>query len=172
MFVISIAEDLEAHDSPANDYIVDVQGVTYLTTTGGNIFLDGINELNTFSPSVFQTTTSTIDYTPDTATGAYAESLSYVTKMGPTIGNAVTNFGTWMGMGSTMAGIVILLGIMLLVCGYAYVKTQNPLVPDAIAMALPFFGAMVGLVPLALAFTITILIALISLYYFFTRGVL
>jgi hypothetical protein len=39
-------------------------------------------------------------------------------------------------------------------------------------MAMPFFGSMVGLVPLALAFTITILIALISLYYFFTRGVL
>lgn len=172
MFVISVATDLQTNDEPTYDYIVSVQGITYLTTTGGNIFLAGIPSLNIFCPSVFQTTTSTIEYTPETSTGAYASSLSYVTKLGPTIGNAVTNFGTWMGMGSTMAGIIILLGIMLVVCGYAYVKTQNPLVPDAIAMALPFFGAMVGLVPLALAFTITIIIALISLYYFFTRGVL
>jgi hypothetical protein len=172
MFVISIATDLQEHDTPTYDYLVNVQGVTYLTTTGGNIFLDGIPNLNTFVPDVFQTTSSTIEYTPETSTGAYAGSLSYMTKLGPTIGNAVANFGTWMGMGSTMAGVVILFAIMLLVCGYAYVKTQNALVPDAIAMGLPFFGSMVGLVPLALAFTITIIIALLSLYLFWTRGVL
>lgn len=172
IFCLSIAEDLQDHDSPANDYYTTVQGVDYLTTTGGNIFIAAIPGLGSFCPSLFQTTTSIIEIESEEPTGAYAETLAPLQQLGPTINNGITNFADWFGMSTTMAGVVIMFVIMLVLCGYAYVKTQNLLLPDAIAMALPLLGAQLGLVPLAMAFTVTIVIALITLYYFFTRGAL
>lgn len=172
MFCLSVASDLEEFYVPEYAYTVTVQGTVYLTTTGGNIFLDGIPNLNTFASNLFQTSTSIIEIEEIEGKGAYAETLDYNVKLGDTIGNAITNLGTWWNMGSTMAGVIVLFIIMLVVCGYIYVKTQSPLVPDAIAMALPLLGGYLGLIPLALAFTITLLIAVITLYYFFTRGVL
>lgn len=172
IFCLDVASDLEAFYDPEYAYTVSVQGTVYLTTTGGNIFLDGIPNLNTFVSNLFQTSTSVIDIESIDGKGAYAETLDYTVKLGDTIGNAITNLGVWWGMGSTMAGVVVLFIIMLVVCGYIYVKTQSPLVPDAIAMALPLLGGYLGLIPLALAFTITLMIAVITLYYFFTRGVL
>jgi hypothetical protein len=171
-FCIHIAEDLQENDSPANDYYTSVQGTTYLTTTGGNIFLAGIPGLAAFVPSLFQTSSENVVVPSEESTGAYAESLSYTQSLGTTIGNGIENFGTWLGVNSTMAGVIVMFIIMLFVCGYAYVKTQSLLLPDAIAMALPLLGAQLGLVPLAMAFTVTLVIALISLYYFFTRGAL
>lgn len=172
IFCLDVAEDLEANDDPTDDYIITVEGVDYLTTTGGNIFLAGVPNLNVYCPTLFQTTSGPIELEDVGETGAYAETRDYRQILGETIGNGISNFGSWMGMGDTMAGIAVMFGIILLVCGYLYIKTQSPLVPDAIAISLLLLGGYLGLVPLALAFTVTLFIAIITLYYFFTRGAL
>ena len=174
LFCIHVAEDMEANDTPpaGSEYIVAVQGVEYLTAIGGTKFLDAVPGLNLFVPNLFQLTAGVIEEPTLEPTETYASSLTVRNQLGNTIADGVQNLGVALGMSTTMAGGVLLILITLVVCGYAYVKTQSPLVPDAIAIIMPLLGAYLGLVPLALAFTAAIAIVVVSGYYFFTRGVL
>lgn len=173
LFAIHIMQDIEDEVAlPAEVYVATVQGVDYLTTDGGTIFLRAVQGANVWIPNLLQTTSAVIEEEALDPTETYAASLTVRNQLGQVIADGVTNFGVWFGMSSTMAGIVILLLMMLAIGGYTYVKFQSPLVPDAILIALPILGAYLGLVPLAIAFSITIGIIVISGYYFFTRGAL
>ena len=72
-----------------------------------------------------------------------------------------------------MAGGIILMSLMVLLCVWLYKKTQSGLVVLAIGVAATIpVGTFLGLSSLVLLFVMVIFIVLMLGYYFLTRGAL
>jgi len=171
-FVILVAENMEAEDSPSPSYLVDVQGVQYLSTTGGNLFLEGIPGLNAICSIAFQTVLEPMESDVPTATGAYATSLTPVAQWGNTIADGLTQFGSYLGINQALAGSVILFGLVMAFAVFLYKKTESGVAVLLLVAATPFMGAWLGLMPMALAFILVIFIIVLGGYFFFSRGAL
>lgn len=86
--MIAWAVQLEAHDSPTGGYVVTVNGVDYINTTGSQVFLAGISGLDIMCPTLFQVSTTDINLT----IGQYSYSTGTVSGTSGT--NSLTGVGT------------------------------------------------------------------------------
>ncbi len=171
-FCILMAQDIQDYDTPTSDYITPIQGYNYLTTTGGQIFVEGIPNLYNFCPILFQYGASKVEGDEPESTGTYASVLSPLNKWGTTTANGLTNIGVYLGINQALAGSVVLFILVILLAVYIYNKTQSGVTVLLMVSATPFLGGFLGLMPIALAFVFTILIAVLMAYYFFSRGTL
>lgn len=171
-FIILIANNLEAHDSPSTSYLSVVQGTTYLSTAGGNIFLDGIPDLRQFCPSAFASTTAPIEVVLPPATGALQTDLAILGKLGTNTSSAFTNLGNWLGIPQRTAGTLALMLAMLMLCVYLYQKTKTPMATVPVIIAVAVFGAYLGLVSLAVTLVIVMAVVVASVYLFMSKGTL
>jgi len=178
----SLASDLQLNDA-VTTYIITIQGVSYLTTLGANIFSTACPNLRNYAPNAFQTT-STINTSVDpnsenglavaTKTdGSTGGNINITSKLGPNLGGAFTNLGHWLG-GSTMpqwqAGLIGLFIIMFIICIALAKVTGHPVVPVALGSMTLIIGGFLGLMPMALAFALTMLIFILAVWFFFSRG--
>jgi len=170
----SLASDLEANDA-VTTYITTVQGINYLTTTGGNIFLLGCPNLAQFVPMAFQTNTSVNTSTDPSSTNGLETTgdININDRLGNQLGNAFTNLGYFLG-GSTikqwMAGLLGLFIIMFVICFAIAKVTGHPVVGIALGSMTLVVGGFLGLMPMAMAFAITALIFILAVWFFFSRG--
>lgn len=172
----SIANDLQLNDG-VTTYITTVQGINYLTNLGADIFLKGSPNLNLYAPSAFQTTSTLNTSTDPSSTNGLADptkgNISIASKLGPNLGSAFTNLGHFLG-GSTMpqweAGLIGLFIIMFVICFALAKVTGHPVVPVALGSMTLIIGGFLGLMPMALAFAITMLIFILAVWFFFSRG--
>jgi len=171
-FCMTMADNIENYDSPAvgYEYIITVQGVRYLSSTGGSIFEDGIPSLPVFCPILFQTVLVPLTGDTPESTGTYAQTLSVLQKWGTTISNGVSSLGDYFGVSDALAGSLIALVLVLMFSLWIYRKTDSPVVVILMVAAMPPILAWFGLMPLALSFIFTIFIVVLMAYYFFARG--
>jgi hypothetical protein len=170
IFCLAIAENMEAED--AATYIVTVQGIEYLNTTAGSLFLEGIPQLSSFCPTLFQSSLAYLTGDIITTTGVYAGGLTIGNAWNTTVSNGLTNLGTYLGIGQGMGGSVVL---MLLACGlafYVFRRTDSGIATTSILATMPFAGAYLGLMPLALAFVVAFFIFILMMWFFTSRGAL
>ena len=173
-FLIGLAEDLVAYDSPpvGSEYLVTSSGVQYLTLTGGSIFLEGIPGLDSMCPIIFQSSTAPMSGDQPESTGAYASTLTPLAKWGKTTADGLTNLGVYLGINQALAGSIMLLVLVSGFAFYIYSKTQSGIAVLLLIGCTPFIGAWFGLMPLALAFIFFIVIVVLLGFFFLSRGAL
>ena len=173
-YLIKMADNMEANDSPApgDEYIVTIQGIRYLTTDGGDIFMEGTPMLSSMCPILFQTGFESMTGDTPESTGTYAETLTPAQKWGETSARGLTMLGSYLGINQALAGSVVLFGLVLMFAVFLYRQTQSGIAVLLLVAATPFMGAYLGLMPQALAFILTIAIVLLVGYFFFSRGAL
>lgn len=171
-FCILMAQDIQDYDVPTSDYVTPIQGYNYLTTTGGQIFIEGIPNLYNICPILFQYGSQVVSGDEPESTGSYAAVLTPLNKWGETTANGLTNIGVFLGINQALAGSVVLFLLVILLAVYVYNKTQSGITVLLMVASTPFLGGYLGLMPMALAFIFVIMIAILMGYYFFSRGAL
>lgn len=170
--MISMAEDIEAYDTPVDDYITTVQGYKYLTIAGGDIFINGIVGLNDMCPILFQASLEVMEGDKPESTGTYASTLTPGQKWGATAANGLTMLGSYLGITQALAGSVVLFILVIIFAVFIYQKTESGITVLLMVAATPVLGAYLGLMPMALAFIFVIIIITLLGYFFFSRGAL
>ncbi len=166
-----IAYNMQVHDG-VTTYLTYVQGYNYLTTTGGNLFISGIPNLNNLCPLAFQASVETLTGDAPLAPGTYSANLTVTGQMGSTIGSALTNVGLYLGMSQALAGSMVLLLISIAAGAYLFRRTESGIVVLLLGMLVPFAGVYLGLMPMSLMFVAVIFVVILMGYYFFSRGIL
>lgn len=171
-FCLEIAKNMEVTDTATGFYIVTVQGFSYLTSLGGNLFIEGIPNLNQMCPILFQSSVSSMTGDEPSSNGTYQSMLTPLNQWGATTSNGLTMIGSYLGINQALAGSVILFLLASLLAFWFYQKTQSGVAVILLVGATPFLGAWMGLMPLALAFIFTIIIVALMAFFFFSRGAL
>jgi hypothetical protein len=174
-FMIEMADAIEVYDHAhgiTDDYIETVQGYKYLTLAGGDIFINGIPGLSDMCPILFQAGIEALEGEEPETTGTYALTLTPAQKWGNTAANGLTNLGIYMGINQALAGSVVLFILAIMLAVFIYSKTESGVSVLLIMSAVPFIGAYMGLMPIALAFIFVIFIIVLLGYFFFSRGAL
>lgn len=171
-FCILMGQHLQAHDGPADDYLVFVQGYQYLTIEGADIFIEAIPGLTAMCPILFQAGVEAMTSDAPESTGTYAVTLTPAQKWGQTAANGLTALGSYLGINQALAGSVMLFILAIMLAMFAYKEMESGLVVILLMAAVPFLGAWLGLMPLALAFIFVIIIITLLGFFFFSRGAL
>ncbi len=173
-FLLAMAENIEDNDAPAPgaEYIEPIQGIRYLTTDGGDIFIQGIPALGTMCPILFTSSLTVLAGDAPESTGTYALTMTPLAKWGATTANGLTQLGIYLGISQALAGSVVLFIITIAFAVYIYMKTQSGIAALLLVAAMPFMGAFMGLMPIALAFIFAIVVIVLMGYFFFSRGAL
>ena len=172
----SLASDLQTNDG-VTTYITTSQGYNYLTSIGGNIFLQGCPNLNIFVPKAFQTSASVMSATDPSSANGLADptkgNITMTNQLGARTASGFTNLGFFLG-GSSMpqweAGLLGLFIIMFVIAIAVAKATGHPQVGIIIGSMTLMVGGFLGLMPMGLAFAITILIVVLTVWFFFSRG--
>lgn len=170
--MITVAENMEDNDTPVDSYLVTVQGYRYLSLDGGDLFIVGINGIQSMCPILFQAGVEPMTSDAPQNTGAYALTLTPAQKWGNTVANGLTMLGSYMGINQALAGSVVLFAIVIAFAVYIYQKTESGITVLLMVAATPFLGAYLGLMPMAVAFIVVIFIITLMGYFFFSRGAL
>ena len=170
--MIEIAQNMEAHDTPTTSYLATVQGYTYLSLVGGDLFIEGIAGLSAMCPILFQAGVANMGAEAPESTGTYALTLTPAQKWGNTVANGLTMLGSYLGINQALAGSVVLFALVIAFAVFVYSKTESGVTVLLMVSATPFLGAYLGLMPLALAFVFVIFIITLLGYFFFSRGAL
>jgi hypothetical protein len=170
--MIVVANNMEDNDSPTTSYITTVQGYTYLSTTGADLFLAGIPSLYSMCPILFAAGSEPMTSEPPESTGAYAQTLTATQKWGETVGNGLTQLGSYLGISTSLAGSVMLFALAIAFAVYIYQRTQSGITVLLMISAVPFLGSYLGLMTLAVTFMVVIIIVVLLGYFFFSRGAL
>lgn len=170
--MMAMAVNIEASDAPADPYIIYIQGYRYLTSDGGDIFIEGIPSLTTMCSILFQSGLERMSSDPPESTGTYALTLTPGQKWGSTVADGLTNLGLYLGINQALAGSVVLFAIAIALAVFLYSRTQSGIAVLLIVSTVPFLGAYLGLMPLALAFIFVIIVITLGVYFFFARGAL
>jgi hypothetical protein len=176
--LIAMATNIQTEDilrgfiTIATPYLVTVQGVRYLTILGGGIFLEGIVGLSSICPILFQSALEVLPGDVPESTGTYAGTMTPLKKWGSTTANGLTAIGLYLGINQALAGSVVLFVLVAMLAIFVYKQTESGIAMLLLVAAMPFMGAYLGLMPMALAFIFTIFIVVLVGYFFFSRGAL
>lgn len=170
--MIIIAQNMQAYDG-VTTYLTTIQGVQYLTTTGGDLFQAGIPNLSTMCPVLFQSGLQVLQNEVPNATGAYASTISITNQWGATTANGLTALGLYMGISQALAGTVVYF-ILMLGFGvfFLYPRLQNVTSLVLFMAVTPFIGSFMGFIALPIAFDAVLFVMIMVGYYFVSRGTL
>lgn len=170
--LIVMAYDIQTYDSPADDYVMESSGNSYLTTYGADLFLTGIPGLADMCPILFQVGVVPMNGDAPNNTGSYASTLNIQQQWGTTAANGLTNLGVYLGISQSLAGSVMLFALAIMLAMFIYAKTQSGITVLLMIAATPAFGVYLGLMSMAIAFIFVIFIIVLLGYFFFSRGAL
>lgn len=170
--MITVAENMEANDTPADSYLATVQGYQYLSLDGGDLFIEGIPGLQSMCPILFQSGIEPMNSDAPESTGAYALTLTPAQKWGNTVANGLTTLGVFLGINQALAGSVMLFVLVIAFAVFIYQQTESGVTVLLMVATTPFLGAYLGLMPIALAFIFVIIVITLLGYFFFSRGAL
>jgi hypothetical protein len=172
-FCIGVAENIQKNDAPpaGYEYIIAVGQYRYLTANGSAVFTMGLPSIIDACPILFQSSISQMqDDEPTSTNGTYASMISASEQWGETTANGLRMLGIWVGLSESVAGMVVLSILSLLLAFYVYKRTNNGVITLLVIVFCPFVGAFLGLMNLALAFIIAMVIVILFGFYFFGKG--
>lgn len=185
-FMINMMGNINSYDKPTTSYLLLSGGFLYLNdatsvgqSSGTSIMLQGINGLQTWCGAIFKaSSTAMIAGAPTTTTAYIQTNQSVQTMLGSTVAHGVDGIRAYLGLannagGRTEAGIII----TVIACGFlVFYMTKKGFVDQRIifiACSLVIISfAWLGLFPISVLFVIGSGIAIYTLYYFWTRGIL
>jgi hypothetical protein len=163
---------MELYDTPSTDYVDFVQGYSYLSSEGGELFLQGVENLYNMCPILFAYGMERFEADVPESTGAYALTITPLGKWGQTTADGLTNIGVWLGINQALAGSVVLFVLVIILSIYIYNRTQSGITVLLMVCTTPFVGGFLGLMPMAMAFIFLIIMMVLMGFYFFSRGAL
>lgn len=171
-FLILVMEDIEDNDVPASDYLETSNGYRYVTNAGASMVVEAIPAIYTWCPVLFQQGASVMDQDEPETSGAYAASVTPLNKWGQLTADGLTNIGVFFGMSQQIGGSIVLLLLAIGLGFMLYQKTQHGAYTLVMVTTAPFIGAYLGLMHMAIAFIFAIVIAILTGWYFFSKGAL
>jgi hypothetical protein len=169
IWCIAVIKEMQTHYGGATAYWTTVQGIDYLTTTGGGLFLEGVPGLSTFVPTLFQAASQPISADAPTSTGIYAATRTPANTMNTTMANALTNLGLYLHVPQWTAGVIVLMVLTIGLSVYANQRLQTNLIAPIIAIAMLVLGTFFGLPPMTILFTFGLFVVAGLAIYFWGR---
>ena len=166
---VNVAEDIEI--DAVVTWLATTSSGEVLNTTGRLNFLAAIPGLNVAVPGLFQANSETIEIEHTASTGAYAATLDMPTMLGVDLNAAFEGIGDWLNISGQMVGAIFIALIMALVAGLVYIYTGNGTAAMVISLPILIIGAWLGMVPLAIFFTIIICVVAYMGYHLYLRQV-
>lgn len=169
-YLYNVMEAMQVALSPT-DILVNTSEGDVLNATGSTYFTDGIPGINSVIPQLFQTSVSTIDVDDVVTTGDLATELTITTQLGAQLASAFTSMGSWLGISTAMAGGLFISGVCLFAMYLVFLYSGSTVA--AMILAIPFLliGTWSGLIPLAIMYTVAILVVAYMGYHLWLRGV-
>ncbi len=170
--------NINANDAPTTSYISTVQGVNYAgssgTPSGTSILLGGIPMLATWCPDLFQSSSAPISIISPTSTGALQTELTPTKQLGQTTGLAVANLSAWLGVPIRVGGLAIWMVPMIVAAVWVAGKTQvaGGSMTVVVCAIMLVVGVYLGFVDMAWMIMLGAFLLIITVFYFFSRGVL
>ena len=180
-----IAQDIEDYYSV--DVYTEVIGDTtlpagqgVLTTTGGEIFLEGMPGLDELRPYLFYAVVRELIMPEGEWTQEYQESLDWAAQVGPDVADVAN---TWAAVfnpdfdpenpegvsGQLLLGVIIF-GFYVVGVGWGVTKTGEPAIATGAAVPVLLYGWWLGVIPLAIAAIVGALLTMITVWIIFWRG--
>ena len=154
-------------------------GITLIVTTpdgqvlnnaGRITFIDAIQGLDTACPTLFQMAVVAEDPTQQTKTDAYQADLTMTSQLGTQITDAFDGIGAYINVsGQAAAGMWIMLFI-LTVASIVFLNSGNSTAAIVLTIPIMLIGVWVGVIPLALLFTIGAIVVVYTGYHIWLRG--
>ena len=183
--IISIMGNIEAHDTVAYGvtctYLAeDVNGDLILAAmpttanpsgwSGQNMVLAWLPRLNNVIPSMFESTLQSLTPHNPTGTGAYQGELTMVSKLGAQSTAAFVGIGTTFGISTQWAAGLFWALIMSIAAMIIFVYSGNSLAAMILTFPFMMIGNYLGIIPLVVTFTLTILLVIYVGYHIYLRG--
>ena len=169
IWCMAVAKEMQTHDVPAYDYWTTAQGIDYLTTTGGNLFLEGVPSLNAIVPILFQTGSEMLSADAPTSTHIYSDTRTPANTMNTVMANALTNMGLYLHVPQWVAGVILIMALTIGLSIYANRKFQSNLIAPVIAISMLVLGTFFGLPPMTILFVTGLLVVGGLSVYFWGR---
>lgn len=172
VFCINMATHMQLADG-VSTYMIYARGEYYLTSTGTSLFLQGVPDLDTMCPNLFQTVVNPINAPDISSNTSYSDNMSIANMFGSTAEMGITNLTAWFGLPNTAgARALLLIGI-----GAILLFILSKRIPDR-SMLLVFgvlffsFAVWIGIASWMMLVVIAIIVSILFFYYLWSRGVL
>ena len=157
-WVVQQAQIMETRDNV--DYVTTVaEWGDVLTQVGGNYFDNGIRQLSTYLPDIFQVThyLFPLGYVPTTGDKNYAEDLydNWDTTLGPEIAPSLTAIAPYFGFTGVDGGRMV--GALLTLMGFLSLA----IIEKSVAFMVILGGVMIGVFPMATVIFLVFIMAVV-----------
>lgn len=166
---ISIAKQLETDLGHTYTGITN-DGRTVLVPLGRTLFLAAIPGLDTAIPDLFQFASGTIPIPTVTSNASLEKSTNITAMLGAPTAAAFAGIGTWLHISEAMSGGLWALLFILTIISIAFLNSGNTTGSIIVALPIVILLTYLGAIPVALTFTITLLICAYAGYFIILRG--
>jgi len=141
-----------------------------LNSTGRTTFLDAIPGLDSAVPDLFQVAIGAITVTHQERAAAYEDELTIESQLGTQVKNAFAGVGNYLGVSvGTVAWMWIGL-FMVVVASIVFLNSGNTTASLLLTVPIALIGVWTGAIPMALLFTVGVVIVVYMGYYIYLRG--
>lgn len=164
-YVLGIAQDLEDNwpvdPTTGLPLIYLLSADNLLSSAGALIFGECIPGLETVCPEIYETSTTSVTFTPATnqQNGALQTSANLLT--GARLQGVINGLATWTGASASMVGIFGLIIGMLILLGRVFTATGSSTIAVVASIPVLFIGAAIGIIPFALLWALIIVVVLL-----------
>lgn len=144
-----------------------------VTTTGWSgrtMVLTAIPNLNNVLPNMFESTIGTFNPYTVEGTGALAASLSMSARLGAQFTAAFAGIGAYVGISTQWAAGLFWFLIMAIAAMIVFAYSNSGIAAMVLVFPLLLMGNWLGMVPLVITFTLTMLLVIYMAYHIYLRG--
>jgi hypothetical protein len=171
-FCVQIGQHMQTTDN-VSTYMTAVGGDWYVTTTASSLFLLGVPSLDIMCPTLFQMVVSPMSVPTGTSNNSYSSNISVQNILGDSANTGITNLAAWFGLPNTAgAKALILIGLGAVCLFILSKKVQDRSMLLIFGVLFFAFAVWIGIGSWAIMMIIAIIVALLMLYYLWSRGVL
>jgi len=123
-------------------------------------------------PPLFRYALVSLSDDQPTSTGNYSALLTPSAQWGTNVANGLTALGLYFGINQALAGAAVAFAFGILLAIFVYRRMQSGVATLMLMASYPFAVAWLGLMPLALAFVIMMLVVMLGSAYFWRQGAL
>jgi len=170
LHIIDIADTLET-EWAITLLVTTASGDSVLNSTGRTTFLLAIPGIDTPLPGIFQSSSGIVTMDVVTANNTLQGNSTMTIRLGPDIAAAFSGIGTWLGISQSMAGGLWALLFLLTIASIAFLDSGNSVGALICVVPIGIGLTYVGAIPVALLFTIGILLIAYTGYFLILRGI-